>query len=806
MDATATTRRRLLQAAMGLPLWPAVGWASARDTAATPFPLSSVRLTDGPFAAAQAVNRRMLLAHDVDRLLAGFRSEAGLAPRAEKYPNWESMGLDGHTAGHYLSALSQGAASGDTVLGGRLDQMLQGLSECQRAHGNGYLGAVPDGRQLWKDIAAGRIDSPGWNLNGRWVPLYNLHKTFAGLRDAWQLAGRVQARDLLVEFADWAGWLIAALDDTQVQTILATEHGGINEVLADVAAITGESRYLALARRYSHRALLDPLLRGEDRLDGLHANTQIPKVIGFARIGELDGDEAWIDAARFFWTRVVEHRNVAFGGNSVREHFNPAGNFSSMLESREGPETCNTYNLLRLTALLHRLDAQTRYADYTETALLNHILSSQHPGHGGYVYFTPIRPRHYRVYSRAESCFWCCVGTGMENHGKHAGFIYAHDGDGLIVDQFIASHLDWPARGIAVTQQTAFPDSETTLLQFAMREPQTLAVRIRHPAWLTGPLRVNVNGVAWPVQSDPGHYARIERQWQDGDRLDVALPMSTRAQRLPDGSPWVALMHGPLMLAAAGGDDALPGLIADDGRGSHIAPGAYLPLDGAPMLVGTDAEVTAGLRPMSGPGLQFVLDRRVVRPTPADGLRLQPLFRTHDTRYMAYWRIATPQDWPEVQRDIQARERALQRLDALTVDRVMPGEQQPEVEHGFQGEDTATGLHLGRHWRDAGGWFSYRLAGPDDDTARALLLGFYGAERHEGFVLELDGEPLTTIVLAGDQPERFIDYRVALPPRPKAGAGGGTLTLRFVAGASRTARLFDLRLLRGDEALEPTRS
>jgi uncharacterized protein len=257
---------------------------------------------------------------------------------------------------------------------------------------------------------------------------------------------------VLVALADWCAALLATLSDAQIQQMLRAEHGGMNEVLADVSAITGEPKYLALAQRFSHRGLLEPLERHEDPLTGLHANTQIPKVIGYERIAELGGDPAGADAAVFFWERVTGHRSVAFGGNSVREHFNPVDDFGPMLESREGPETCNTYNMLRLTERLFGRDAAARYADYYERALFNHILSTQHPVHGGYVYFTPIRPRHYRVYSQPSQCFWCCVGTGMENHGKHGRFIYAHRGDELFVNLFVASVLTWTERGLTLRQ------------------------------------------------------------------------------------------------------------------------------------------------------------------------------------------------------------------------------------------------------------------------------------------------------------------------------------------------------------------
>jgi len=802
-------RRRFVAALGGMALLPAV--QPALPLAAAPaatgrgplrfFPLAQVSLGDGPFAHSSALNLRYLAALDPDRLLAPFRLEAGLPSPAPKYPNWESMGLDGHTAGHYLSALAQQAAQGDAEMRRRLDYMVDALARVQAANGDGYVGGVPNGRMLWSRIASGAFQAESFALEGAWVPFYNLHKTFAGLRDAWSLAGNAQAREVLVRFADWAAALVANLDDAQLQRVLDTEHGGMNEVLADVYAITGERRYLALARRFSHRAILDPLLRREDRLDGLHANTQIPKVIGFARIGELDGDAEWIEAARFFWERVALHRSIAFGGNSTREHFNPAGDFSGMLASREGPETCNSYNMLRLTLLLERLRPDPRHADFYERVLFNHILSTQHPEHGGLVYFTPIRPRHYRVYSQPQQCFWCCVGSGMENHGRHGAFVYAHDADALRVNLYLDSRLEWKERGLVLHQRTRFPEQARSVLELAMDSPRAFALELRHPRWLDGPLRIRVNGRRWPVHSTPSSYARIERQWQDGDRIEVELPMSTRIESLPDGSDWVAVMHGPMMLAARTGGEALQGLIADDGRGSHIAPGPYLPLDQAPMLVGGRQALAAAIRPVPGQPLLFSAEA-LLRPAAFRGLRLEPLYRIHDARYMAYWRTTTADQYPAVVAAIEAAERERQALEARTLDLVQPGEQQPEVDHAYQGRDSGTGSMLGRAWRDSGERFSYLLRPrrpvADGATLR-LLLTVFGGEWQAGMDVAVDGHRIGSLVLDGKGKDDLVVEALALPEAAAAALRGAGARVEFSAHAGRrTPRLFELRLVEGD--------
>ena len=797
--------RRGFVAALGatalLPALPALGLSPPLGDRRGPlqaFPLADVRLGDGAFARSSALNLRYLAALDPDRLLAPFRIEAGLPSPAPKYPNWESMGLDGHTAGHYLSALAQQAAQGSAGMRRRLDYMVAALSQVQAANGDGYVGGVPNGRVLWNRIASGDFQAESFSLEGAWVPFYNLHKTYAGLRDAWLLAGNAQARDVLVRFADWAGALVANLDDTQLQRVLDTEHGGMNEVLADVYAITGDRRYLALARRFSHRAILDPLLRREDRLDGLHANTQIPKVIGFARIGELDGDVEWIEAAQFFWERVALHRSIAFGGNSTREHFNPADDFSGMIASREGPETCNSYNMLRLTLLLERLRPDPRHADFYERALFNHILSTQHPDHGGLVYFTPIRPRHYRVYSQPQECFWCCVGSGMENHGRHGAFAYTHDEATLRVNLYLDSELHWRERGLVLRQRTRFPEEPRSVLEVATPRPQVFALELRHPHWLAGPLRVKVNGRRWPVESTPSSFARIERQWQEGDRIEIGLPMSTRIESLPDGSDWVAVMHGPLMLAARAGQEHLEGLVADDGRGSHIAPGPYLPLDQAPMLVGKREALAAAIRPVPGEPLVFNADA-LLRPTSFRGLHLEPLHRIHDARYMSYWRTTTPADYPAVVAAIEAAERERQALEARTLDQVQPGEQQPEVDHAYQGSDSKTGSMLGRPWRDTGERFSYLLHARRPAAAATpllLQLTVFGGEWQAGMDVLLDGRRIGSIVLDGKGKDDLVVEEIALPAEVADTLRGDGARVEFIAHrGKRTPRIFEVRLV-----------
>ncbi|MDE6269692.1 MAG: glycoside hydrolase family 127 protein, partial [Muribaculaceae bacterium] len=446
------------------------------------FPVENVRLAPGPFQKAQNLDIEYLLSLNPDRLLAPYYKEAGLTPKAENYPNWEDTGLDGHIGGHYLSALSyMYAATGNEAIGQRLQYMLEELKKCQDAAGDGYLCGVPGGRAMWADVAAGKIRPGGFSLNEKWVPLYNIHKTFAGLKDAYVQTHSTQARDMLVALVDWMEGIVANLSDEQIQAMLASEHGGLNEVFADVAVITGEQRYLDLAHKFSHKTILEPLIAGRNELTGKHANTQIPKVIGYKCIADIEGRDDWNRGVDMFWNDVVVNRSVSIGGNSVREHFHSPDDFSSMLESEQGPETCNTYNMLRLTKMLYEADMQPRYTDYAERAIFNHILSSENHEHGGFVYFTPMRSGHYRVYSQPQTSFWCCVGSGMENHARYGEYIYAHKGnDDIYVELFIPSTLSWDGR--TLTQDTEFPYSDTTTFRIGGHKPGKFTLNIRIPS------------------------------------------------------------------------------------------------------------------------------------------------------------------------------------------------------------------------------------------------------------------------------------------------------------------------------------
>ncbi|TPG72483.1 glycosyl hydrolase [Hymenobacter nivis] len=784
----------------GLWLAPALGWGQAGPLQS--FPVAAVRLLDGPFREAQQTDLTYMLALNPDRLLAPYRAAAGLPPQAENYGNWENTGLDGHMGGHYLSALAyMAAATGDARVQQRLNYMLDQLELCQQKSGDGYLGGVTGGPAMWAQVKAGNIKANSFGLNDKWVPLYNLHKTFAGLRDAYAVAGSAKARTMLIKLTDWFLDLTANLTDAQLQEMMRSEHGGLNEIFADVATLTGEHKYLVLAQRFSHRAVLGPLLAGQDVLNGMHANTQIPKVIGFERVAAAGGDPAWAGAAAFFWKTVVENRTVSIGGNSVSEHFNPATNFTSMLENPQGPETCNTYNMLKLSKDLYLAGGATKYLDYYERATYNHILSSQHPGTGGFVYFTPMRPRHYRVYSQPQEGFWCCVGSGLENHGKYGELVYAHRGlqkgpQELLVNLFIPSTLTWAAQGLTLTQETTFPAEERTQLKLGLKKPRTFALSIRQPAWVpAGQLQLLVNGApAAATAATPG-YLTLTRKWRPGDVVTVALPMTTTAEYLPDHTAWVSFVHGPVVLAAVTDTTDLEGLHANGARMAHVASGPLYPIEEAPVLVSAGPDVAAGIRPVAGQPLAFtaagLIDGDKYRK-----VQLVPFYQIQDARYMVYWPVTTPAGLLARKDELRRKDEARRALEARTVDQVTPGEQQPESDHGFRGEQTETGSYRDRHWRHAAGWFSYAMRNPQR-AARTLRVTYSGGDKNRNFSILVNGQLLASVQMAGNPQGDFYDVDYALPEALRQASAPTALTVRFQAAPGSTAGgVYDVRLLR----------
>jgi hypothetical protein len=603
---------------------------------AEPFSLTQVRLLDGPFKQAMDLDAKYLLSLEPDRLLSWYRKEAGLEPKSPVYGGWESSGLAGHTLGHYLSACSRMYQStGDTQFLDRVKYIVSQLAECQQANGNGYVAAIPDGKTVFAKVAKGEIDAKPFSLNGGWSPWYTIHKEMAGLIDSYSLCGDAQALVVATNMANWVDATTTNLTDAQWQKMLACEYGGMNEALANLYALTDNPRYLELAEKFYDHAVLNPLAADKDDLTGKHSNTQIPKIIGLARLYELTGDERYADTAKFFWERVALHRSFVIGGNGDNEHFFPVNDFDRHL-SPATAETCCTYNMLKLTRHLFEWSPDAVEMDFYERALYNDILASQDPERGMFVYLMSLKPGHFKTFSTPENSFWCCVGTGMENHSKYGGTIYFHNDHDLYLNLFIASQLSWPEKNLVIRQETKFPESDTTRLDFKCENPVALALKIRWPAW-AATISVRVNGKKQKITGQPESYVTVDREWHDGDRVEIQLPMKLHAEPLPGTTNIVALLYGPIVLAGELGTNGIPDQYADNQTAFLKVPDPKVPV-----FVGDENSLLKHVKTADGP-LTF-RTKNLGRP---DDVTLIPFYKLNYERYSVYWNVISPADWKE---------------------------------------------------------------------------------------------------------------------------------------------------------------
>jgi DUF1680 family protein len=750
---------------------------------AEPFALEDVRLLDGPFRDAMLRDKAYLLSLDADRLLHNFRVNAGLPSAAKPYGGWEAPGceLRGHSVGHYLSACSlMFASTGDPALKQRVDYLVAELAKCQAAAPQkgfhaGYLSAFPES---FIDRVVARQPV--------WAPWYTLHKIMAGLLEAHQHCGNAQALDVLVQMAGWVKLRVDPLTPEQMQAMLDTEFGGMNEVLANLYAVTGNPDHLRLAQAFDHRRMFEPLARREDRLNGFHANTQIPKMIGAAREYELTGEPRYREIAETFWDRVALHRSYVIGGHSDGEFFFPIADFARHLTT-DTCETCNTYNMLKLTRHLFAWNPDARTMDFYERGLYNHILASQDPEKGMFVYLMSLKPGHFKTYSTPEDSFWCCVGTGMENHAKYGDTIWFHDADSLYLNLFIASELTWREHGLTVRLETKFPQEDTMRVTVKCVRPLTGGLNIRYPGWSAAPMTVTVNGEPQEIDQVPGSYVSLRREWHDGDRVEVRIPMALHTESLPGEDNTVAMLYGPIVLAGELGTADMPSPYA---RGQTDLN--HVPTPPVPVFLCDAREFVEHTEPVPGKPLAFET-KGTGRP---QDVTLIPFYQTHHQRYSVYWQLCSA-DELKARAAEQAAAAARQReLEARTVDEVRIGAHQSETDHQFQGENTQSGELLGRRWRHApGGWFSYEVKVPHDQPA-SLMVTYWGSDAgNRTFDVLVDGEKVATQTLERNHPDAFFDQAYAIPE--KLTQGRDHVTVKFQAQPGNTAGgVFGLRVLK----------
>lgn len=747
------------------------------------FDLTEITLLDGDIKTATVLNADLLLDYDADRLMAPFIREAELDKQSgSKYYNWlvnhPSFGnwgqpdwtLEGHVGGHYISALALAYAAlynpsplSDTQdicakLMERLDYCLAIMKDCQDAYKDnteglkGFIGGQPI-RDVWKALYAG--DANPFYRRGGWVPFYCQHKVLAGLRDAYVYAGNETAKEMYRQLCDWHINLVSKLDEKTMQSVLNSEHGGVNETLADAYAIFNDEKYLDAAKKYSHRGMVEGMQQlNTTFLNNRHANTQVPKYIGFERIAQLDDTaDEYHTAALNFWKDVTDNRTVCIGGNSVNEHFLNQSNYDSYISQPDGPETCNSNNMLKLSEDLFEATRDSRYVDFYEGTMYNHILSTQDPTTGGYVYFTTLRPQGYKIYSKVNQGMWCCVGTGMENHSKYAHFAYTKAGTTLYINLFMPTELK--SEQFAIRQDTQFPYEQKSRLTVNKSGYYTIAVR--KPSWVGAGYGIKVNGKPAEGSVADG-YMHMTYKWQKGDVIDVELPMSLRLEECPGLNNYVAFKYGPILLA---GDTELKDLqneYAGEGRMDHSpgVRGTQKNINTSPLLICNRNEVLSLVSKNQGTGnvadgLTFTIKAPQFVPSGSlfeskKTLTLRPFFATHHTRYVIYWYQQTKTEYE--QSDLGKQEALKAELEERTIDFVGTGEQQSEAGHEAEYSNGSTkGSYNGEFYRDAqvGGYIQYALYNNKYiKSGLSVMCRFTTADRGRVGSIYIDGQKLET--------------------------------------------------------------
>lgn len=782
---------------------------------ARPIPLQDVRLTGGPLRHAMDLDCKTLLGLEPDRMMAGYRIRAGMEPKARGYGGWDSVEgrqLTGHIAGHYLSAVSiMYAATGDERFKERADYLVRQMKEVQDKRGSGYLGALAnrdgvDGAEIFEQqVAKGEIRSSGFDLNGMWAPWYTLHKTYAGLRDAYRYTGNKQALELEIRFAEWAQSVLSGLSETQIQQMLNTEFGGMNEILVDLYADTGNPRWLDLSYKFEHESFTTPLMRHQDNLAGKHGNTQVPKLIGSADRFAYTGQAEDILAAGFFWDRVVHHHSYATGGHGKDEYFGLQDQLSDRVDGRTC-ETCNVYNMLKLTRRLFALRPDAWYADFHEQALFNHILASLDPTDGWACYMVPVGRgvRHEYERNMLDGSFTCCTGSSLESHALHSDGLYYESGDTFFVNLYAPSTAEWKAKGTSFKMETDFPEGQSAALEVSGKGGRfTLA--LRRPQWVADGFAVRINGepVADELLSGPrvrgvgrnrrgdsenpeqrsGHFVRLDHQWADGDRVEVVLPKSLRLVPTPDNPRRAAIAWGPLVMAGDLGPE-------QQSRPERI-----------PVLVAVDKPIDEWLRPVDGKPGHF---KTAGVGQPAE-VEMVPFYRLHRRTYAVYWDLFTSDEWKVKEAEYAAEEQRRRKLEEATIAYAQPGEMQPERNFNFQAAEDSDPIRIeGRPGRRGRSWFSFDLP-VEADHPMALVVTYYSGERSRQpakFNLLVDGKTIATEEVTSSEPHRFYDVEYRIDE--KHIKDKDKVTIRFQAAEeSRLASVFGLRMIRLEASQQP---
>lgn len=749
------------------------------------FNLKDVKLLNSAFSHAMSLDSSYLLSLSTDRLLHRFHKYAGLPVKDSVYKGWESQGLSGHTLGHYLSAAAMMFIStGKAEFKKRVDYIIEELDRCQQARKTGYIGAIPDEDSIFAKVARGEIRSSGFDLNGGWSPWYTVHKVMAGLCDAYLYADNAKSMTLVTRMSDWVYNTVNHLDDSTRLKMLNCEYGGMNEVLANVYALTGNKKYLDLSYKFYDEFVMGQLAKRIDPLPGKHSNTNVPKAIGSVRQYELTGNERDKTIASFFWECMVHHHSYVIGGNSNYEYCGQRDSLSERL-SDNTCETCNTYNMLKLTRHLFALNPSGDLMDYYERALYNHILASQHPESGMMTYFVPLRMGTQKEFSRPFNSFTCCVGSGIENHSKYAEQIYSHDGQGqLFINLFIPSVLNWKEEGLIFKQETDFPKSGNVKFTYLGEKSRTIALLIRKPFWMQGRVRFFMNGKEnLNIKSYDGHfefdriegYMPVRVSMRKGDQFEMRFFMGLYSETMPDNPNRIAFKYGPIVLAGLLGKE-MPD-----------------PVFGTPVLLTDNKKITDWIKPVSNAQITFEMTG-VGKPF---DVKLVPFYKVYDEYYSIYWDFFTHADWAARQAEYEAEKKRLQEIEEMTIDNFRIGEMQPERDHNLKASERSyVSDAIGRVGREArrDHYFSFDMK-TNGLTGCSLLLTYIGDDKDRIFDILVDGEIIATEEWKGGKTGKFYDIVYSIPENLLSGKE--KITVRIDANHGKTAgRVFGARTIR----------
>lgn len=704
---------------------------------------------------------------DADKLLKGFCNVGGVSSSATLYGGWENTAIKGHTLGHYLTAVSQAyATSGDKALLDIANHIVDVLAECQNAD-TGYLAAIPESH--YKQIEKG-------NTTGTWVPWYTMHKVMAGLIDAYELTGNAKALEVASKLGDWVYSRTSTWSEATQATVLNVEYGGMNDCLYQLYSHTKSDKHLQAAHSFDEMSLFEALYNGEDILNGKHANTTIPKIVGalnrYIVLGE--SEEYYLQVAENFWEIVVNNHTYITGGNSEWEHFGEA-NVLDAERTNCNCETCNTYNMLKLTRELFKITGNSKYADYYENTFINAILSSQNPKTGMTTYFQPMATGFFKVYSSETNHFWCCTGSGMENFSKLGDSIYYKDDNSVYVIRYTSSKLTWDEKGMTITQTADIPMSDTATYTINTSGKSVSAdIVLRVPDWIAGDPVVSINGTKTDVKIVNG-FIRLSRTWKDGDVIKYTMPMEIVAYDLPDNENVIAFKYGPVVLSANLGNESMK--TSTTGVDVTI-PTLLSSISDTIKVNGTIEEwlanINSNLVRKKGT-LEFTLKNADVT------LIFSPHYKQYENRYGIYFELID--DNTEVKEDESDK--------YIVIDSLPVANDQYEFSHDLTGELTNTGTHKGLNYRDAapGGYFSYTLA-VENNTTNYLCVKFFSGDAGRAFQILVDGKVLKDVTLENVNPDNFYDMYIEIPADMVKGKNAVTVTFK-ANGSSYAGGIFD---------------